>query len=159
MGWVHGAGTPVGMIAEMLAAGLNANCGGAQPHRARRRAPDRRLGGPAVRASPRRLRLFVTGTSAANHLALLVARTAALGDDVRAAGLRGAGPQLVAYTSAEAHGCIKQAMEMAGIGSRFLRLIPVDHRGAMRADCLAVAIAADRAGGLRPFMVAGTAGP
>src|SRR5260370_18062038 len=28
MGWVHGAGTPVGMIAEMLAAALNANCGG-----------------------------------------------------------------------------------------------------------------------------------
>src|SRR3974390_1776428 len=28
MGWVHGAGTPVGMVAEMLAAGLNANCGG-----------------------------------------------------------------------------------------------------------------------------------
>ena len=28
MGWVHGAGTPVGMLAEMLAAGLNANCGG-----------------------------------------------------------------------------------------------------------------------------------
>src|SRR5207253_10421649 len=25
MGWVHGAGTPVGMLAEMLAAGLNAN--------------------------------------------------------------------------------------------------------------------------------------
>ena len=28
MGWVHGGGTPVGMVAEMLAAGLNANCGG-----------------------------------------------------------------------------------------------------------------------------------
>ena len=28
MGWVHGAGTPVGMLAEMLAAGLNANMGG-----------------------------------------------------------------------------------------------------------------------------------
>src|SRR5262249_45335921 len=28
MGWIHGAGTPVGMIAEMLAAGLSANCGG-----------------------------------------------------------------------------------------------------------------------------------
>ena len=28
MGWVHGAGTPYGMVAEMLAAGLNANCGG-----------------------------------------------------------------------------------------------------------------------------------
>src|SRR5208337_3714752 len=28
MGWVHGGGTPVGMVAEMLAAGLNANLGG-----------------------------------------------------------------------------------------------------------------------------------
>ncbi len=28
MGWVHGGGTPVGMLAEMLAAGLNANVGG-----------------------------------------------------------------------------------------------------------------------------------
>src|SRR5580658_1324636 len=28
MGWVQGAGTPVGMLAEMLAAGLNGNLGG-----------------------------------------------------------------------------------------------------------------------------------
>ena len=28
MGWVQGGGTPVGMLAEMLAAGLNANLGG-----------------------------------------------------------------------------------------------------------------------------------
>src|SRR6202012_4820394 len=28
MGWVHGAGTPVGMVAEMLASGPNSNCGG-----------------------------------------------------------------------------------------------------------------------------------
>ena len=28
MGWVQGAGTPEGLLAEMLAAGLNANVGG-----------------------------------------------------------------------------------------------------------------------------------
>ncbi|MES1147721.1 MAG: cytochrome D ubiquinol oxidase subunit I, partial [Bradyrhizobium guangdongense] len=28
MGWVHGGGTAVGVVAEMLAAGLNANLGG-----------------------------------------------------------------------------------------------------------------------------------
>src|SRR5689334_12022971 len=28
MGWVHGGGNPVGMLAELLAAGLNANLGG-----------------------------------------------------------------------------------------------------------------------------------
>ena len=158
MGWVHGAGTPVGMIAEMLAAGLNANCGGrnhiALDVERQIAAWAAELFGFPAEASG----VFVTGTSAANHLALLVARNASLGDEVRRAGLRDGGAQLVAYTSAEAHGCIKQAMEMAGVGSRFLRAIPVDERGAMRADVLADTIATDRAHGLRPFFVAATAG-
>ena len=158
MGWVHGAGTPVGMIAEMLAAGLNANCGGrnhiALDVERQIAAWSAELFGFPADASG----VFVTGTSAANHLAVLIARNACLGDDVRRDGLRWAGGQLVAYTSAEAHGCIKQAMEMAGIGSRFLRLIPVDAAGAMRIDRLTAAIAADRAEGLRPFLIAGTAG-
>ncbi len=158
MGWVHGAGTPAGMVAEMLAAGLNMNCGG-RNHiglEVERQIAD---WAAALFGFPRDASgLFVTGTSAANHLALLVARNASLGDEVRRDGLRDCGPQLTAYTSAEAHGCIKQAMEMAGIGSRFLRLIPVDARGAMRLDHLAEAIVADRARGLRPFLVAATAG-
>ena len=158
MGWVHGAGTPVGMLAEMLAAGLNANCGGRNHialdvERQIAAWAGELFGFPADASG-----VFVTGTSAANHLALLIARNAGVGDEVRRNGLRDTGPQLVAYTSVEAHGCIKQAMEMAGIGSRFLRLIGVDARGAMRADLLADAIAADRAHGLQPFLVAGTAG-
>jgi|SRR5579883_210183 len=158
MGWVHGAGTPVGMIAEMLAAGLNANCGGRnhialEVERQITTWAASLFGFPSDASG-----VFVTGTSAANQLALLVARNASLGDDVRRAGLRDGSGQLVAYTSAEAHGCIKQAMEMAGIGSRFLRLISVDARGAMRTDALAQAIADDRARGLRPFLVAATAG-
>jgi glutamate/tyrosine decarboxylase-like PLP-dependent enzyme len=158
MGWVHGAGTPVGMLAEMLAAGLNANCGGRNhialdvEHQITAWAAEL-FGFPASSSG-----VFVTGTSAANHLALLVARNACLGDEVRRDGLRWSGGQLTAYTSAEAHGCIKQAMEMAGIGSRFLRMIPVDDFGAMRPKRLAEAIATDRAQGLRPFLVAGTAG-
>ena len=158
MGWVHGAGTPVGMIAEMLAAGLNANCGGrnhiALDVERQIAAWAAALFGLPADASG----LFVTGTSAANHLALLVARNAALGDAVRQDGLCEHGTQLAAYTSAEAHGCIKQAMEMAGIGSRHLRTIDVDARDAMRPDLLARAIASDRARGLRPFLVAATVG-
>jgi aromatic-L-amino-acid decarboxylase len=157
MGWVHGAGTPVGMVAEMLAAGLNANCGG-RNHVALDVERQIAEWSAELFGFPRDASgVFVTGTSAANHLALLVARNACLGDEVRRDGLRDAG-QLVAYTSAEAHGCIKQAVEMAGIGSRFLRTIPVDTAGAMRADLLAETIAADRAHGLHPFLVAATAG-
>jgi aromatic-L-amino-acid decarboxylase len=101
--------------------------------------------------------LFVTGSSAANLLAVLVARTGALGD-CRTDGLRKGGQQLVGYTSAEAHECIRRAFEIAGIGSNFLRAIPVDDKGSMRIEALQRQIEADRRAGLRPFIVVGTAG-
>ena len=71
-----------------------------------------------------------------------------MGEKVRPEGLRQAGLQLVAYASTETHGSIRQAIEVAGIGSQFLRMIPVDARGAIRVDVLTKQIAADRAGGL-----------
>ena len=156
MGWVHGGGTPIGMLAEMLAGGLNANLGG------RDHAPilvERQViaWAAAIMGMPEAASgLLVTGTSIANLVALLVARRAALGPDVRSSGLKGA--RLTAYTSAAAHGCIPRAMDMAGFGTDALRMVPVD--AAFRIDCDALArrVAADRANGAQPFLVAGTAG-
>lgn len=158
MGWVHGAGTPLGMLAEMLAAGLNANCGG-RDHIGL--DVERQIAAWAAEMfgfPPGASGIFVTGTSVANLVALLVARTAALGESVRHRGLRDAATQLTAYASEEAHGCILQAAEIAGIGSGQVRRIPVDRCGAMRIDCLDAAIDADLARGLTPFLVVGTAG-
>jgi aromatic-L-amino-acid/L-tryptophan decarboxylase len=157
MGWVHGAGTPVGMVAEMLAAGLNANCGGRNHigidvERQIAAWAAEIFGFPAIASG-----IFVTGSSMANLVALLVARQAALGDGVRERGLCD-GAQLTLYTSVEAHGCIARAAEISGIGSHHLRAIAVDARGAMRIDDLAAAIRRDRVRGLRPFLVVGTAG-
>lgn len=156
MGWVHGGGTAIGGLAELLAGMLNANLGG------RDHAPieiegqviawaAEMLGLPAGSGG-----LMVTGTSIANLIGLLVARTDALGRASRRRGLAGA--QLTAYTSAAAHGCISRAMEMAGIGSDFLRLIPFDAAFRMDIAALDAAIAADLAQGLQPFLVVGTAG-
>jgi aromatic-L-amino-acid/L-tryptophan decarboxylase len=158
MGWVHGAGTPVGMLAEMLAAGLNANCGGRNHigidvERQLTRWFAEAFGFPRDASG-----VFVTGTSMANFLGLLIARNDALGHGVRADGLRAAPAQLTAYTSAQAHGCIAQALELAGIGSRNLRKVPVDAAGAMRLDRLRAAIAKDRRQGRQPFLIVGTAG-
>jgi aromatic-L-amino-acid/L-tryptophan decarboxylase len=158
MGWVHGAGTPVGMVAEMLAAGLNANCGGRNHigldvERQMTRWFAEAFGFPRHASG-----IFVTGTSMANFLGLLIARNEMLGQGVRADGLRAAPAQLTAYTSAQAHGCIAQALELSGIGSRNLRLVPVDATGAMRRDRLEVAIAKDRRQGHQPFLIVGTAG-
>jgi glutamate/tyrosine decarboxylase-like PLP-dependent enzyme len=157
-GWVQGGGTPVGMLAEMLAAGLNANCGG-RNHVALDVERQIALWMAELFGFPRSASgIFVTGTSAANFLAMLIARDSALGHGVRATGLRANAAQLVAYTSAQVHGCVAQAAEISGIGGQNLRLIPVDDRGAVRVDLLARAIAEDRTKGLRPFMVVGTAG-
>jgi aromatic-L-amino-acid/L-tryptophan decarboxylase len=158
MGWVQGGGTPVGMLAEMLAAGMNANLGG-RHHMAielerQMVAWTRDLFGFPDTASG----LFVTGTSAANLMGVLVARTKALGPPVRSRGLAALGRNLTAYTSVAAHGCITRAMEIAGLGRDQLRLIPVDADHRVQIAALRQAIAADRADGLQPFLLIGTAG-
>ena len=157
-GWVQGGGTPVGMLAEMLAAGLNANVGGRDqmPIAVERQVVEwmRDLFKFPETASG----LFVTGSSMANLIAVLVARTRALGKDVRRRGLAASGERLVAYASAGAHGCIAQAMDLAGFGSEALRLMPVNERFEMEIGELERAIASDRAAGLTPFLVVGTAG-
>lgn len=158
MGWVHGAGTPVGMLAEMLAAGLNANVGGREqiPVVVERQILHwvRDLFGFPETASG----LFVTGTSMANFIAVLVARKVALGVTVRNAGVNQAQQRLVAYTSAGAHGCIAQAMDLAGLGTDALRIIPLNAEFEMDISALLAAIADDKAQGYVPFMLIGTAG-
>ncbi len=156
MGWVHGGGNPMGMLADLLAAGLNANLGG------RDHAPieiERQVirWSAAMLGLPERTSgLLVTGTSIANLIAVLVARTAALGADVRHVGLQRA--PLVAYASAAAHGCVPRAMDMAGLGTDALRLIECDGNGRVRLPALADAVARDIESGLRPFLLVGTAG-
>jgi aromatic-L-amino-acid/L-tryptophan decarboxylase len=158
MGWVHGAGTPVGMIAEMLAGGLNANCGGRNHIGIEVERQITRWVAELFEFPQGSSGVFVTGSSAANFLGLLVARDAAMGHDIRGAGLIEKGARLTAYASDQAHACVAQAMELAGAGSAHLRLIPIDSAGAMRTDLLEAAIARDLAADLNPFLIVGTAG-
>jgi len=158
MGWVHGGGNVPGMLAEMLAAGLNANLGGRDhmPIEVEQQIvrwlrqlfefPDTASG------------LFVTGTSMANLLGVLIARTRALGVDVRRKGVAATGKRLVAYTSIAAHGCISQAMDLSGLGSAALHVIPTNELHQINIEALKASIAQDRNAGLTPFLVVGTAG-
>ncbi|WP_407155522.1 pyridoxal phosphate-dependent decarboxylase family protein [Bradyrhizobium sp. STM 3557] len=158
MGWVHGGGSAVGMLAEMLAAGLNANLGGRDhmPIEVERQVVDwtRQMFGFPTGASG----IFVTGTSMANLMAVLVARRAALGAGVRQQGVGGEGELLRGYTSAAAHGCIGRAMDIAGLGSNALRSVAVDQAHRIDVAALRDAVARDRAAGLKPFLVVASAG-
>jgi glutamate/tyrosine decarboxylase-like PLP-dependent enzyme len=156
MGWVHGNGTPSGMLAEMLAAALNANVGGREHsavyvERAVIAWSAEIFGFPATASG-----ILTSGTSLANLIAVLVARTRHAGAGVRAGGV--ADHRLVGYTSAAAHRCVPAAFDISGIGTSALRLIPTDAR--YRLDCaeLQRAIDGDRRAGNLPFMVIATAG-
>lgn len=158
MGWVHGGGTAVGMLAEMLAAGLNANLGGRDhmPIEVERQIVDwmRRLFAFPDSASG----IFVTGTSMANLMAVLVARTSALGTLARQHGIGNDGAVLTAYTSRAAHGCVSRAMDIAGLGTDALRRIDVDADHRIDVAALRAQIAVDRAVGFKPFLVVASAG-
>jgi aromatic-L-amino-acid/L-tryptophan decarboxylase len=158
MGWVHGGGNVPGMLAEMLAAGLNANLGGRDhaPIEVERQIVQwmRELYGFPSTATG----LFVTGTSMANLIGILVARTAALGTAVRAEGVAAQSERLTGYVSAAAHGCIAQAMDLCGLGTDALRVIPANTCHQIDLAALAEAIAVDRSLGFAPFVVVGSAG-
>ena len=156
MGWVHGGGTAVGMLAEMLAGALNANLGGRDhaPIEVERQVV--RWSAELLGLPPECSGLLVTGTSIANLIGLLVARTATLGAGSRRQGVADA--RLTSYASAAAHQCIAQAMDISGLCSGQLRMVACDEAGRIDLAALRSAIAADRAAGNRPFFVVGTAG-
>jgi aromatic-L-amino-acid/L-tryptophan decarboxylase len=158
MGWVHGGGTPTGMLAEMLAAGLNANLGGRDhiPIEVERQIVQwmRQIFGFPETATG----LFVTGASMANLIGVLIARDAELGFEVRCVGLGANSTRLTAYASAAAHGCIGKAMDICGLGSDGLRPIATDSRHRIDLQALEKALAADRSAGFQPFLIVGTAG-
>ncbi|MDX8405759.1 MAG: pyridoxal-dependent decarboxylase [Mariprofundus sp.] len=158
MGWVHGGGTPVGMLAEMLAGGLNANLGGRNqiPLEVERQVISwmRDLFGFPESASG----VLTTGTSAATLIALITARNVASGDNnVSRCGLPDKPLKLAAYASEEAHGCVARALSVIGLGDETLRLIPCRHHQ-IDPQALQQQIDADCLAGCTPWLIVGTAG-
>jgi aromatic-L-amino-acid/L-tryptophan decarboxylase len=103
--------------------------------------------------------LLMSGGSTATIVCLAGARSRALaaaGHDVRRDGLTGA-PQLTAYVPAEAHSCVRRALELLGLGSASMRAVPLE-AGRLDEPALRAAIAADRAGGALPALLVGSAG-
>jgi aromatic-L-amino-acid/L-tryptophan decarboxylase len=102
--------------------------------------------------------LFVTGTSMANLIAVLIARDAVLGFDTRRFGVAASTQRLTAYASLDAHGCLRRALDSCGLGSDALRLVSVDARHRINLAALRHMIQTDRNAGYTPFLIAGTAG-
>ena len=100
---------------------------------------------------------FTTGGSEANTTALVAAlaqRCPAFVD----AGAAALGRQPRIYASAEAHHSMLKAARVAGLGSNSLQKVPVDPDLRLNVPALLEQIARDRANGLDPLLIVGTAG-
>ena len=159
-GWVFGTGTVLGALAEMLAAAMNIGAAGGLSYHSANYVENQvldwlkeMLGFPASASG-----LLTSGCSAANLIGLAVARHAKAGFDLRRQGLHAAPARMVLYASEQAHSSVQKAVELLGLGSDALRLVPVDSQFRIDLGVLASTIAAERRAGALPFCVVGAAG-
>jgi len=166
-GWVHGSGAPGSVLPELVAAAMNANCGGRDHggiyvERQVLGWARSMMGFPADCGA-----LLVSGTSMATVVALKAARDKRLGfaasrslglaEALRSAGKISAG-KLVGYAGEGGHSCLKRAFDLLGLGSDALRMVRVSEDFTIDLADLRARVAADREAGHVPFAVIGTCG-
>jgi aromatic-L-amino-acid decarboxylase len=157
-GWVMGTGVPSAMIADFLASGLNPNCGGLEQAPGLVEAQVIRWMSELLLDDPTASGVLVSSASVANLVCLTTALHARAGFDIRAEGLQGAPYKLACYGSVETHSWIKRTCSVLGLGESAFRAIPTTPDFRIDVEALRAAIASDRAKGVRPFCVIGTAG-
>jgi aromatic-L-amino-acid decarboxylase len=157
-GWYMGSSNFTGALGDFLAAVEGSNLGGGNTGAAQveQQVVDwlKEIAGFPKSASG----TLTSGGSMANLVAHTVIRNLAAGYDVRKEGIAGLKKPLRFYASDQVHSCHQKALETLGLGARALVEVASDDRQRMRLDALEVAIAEDRANGLQPACVIGTAG-
>lgn len=157
-GWVIGSGTPLGAMAEFLAATMNPNVSGLQgaPRYVETQVLQwlaEFLGVPGMASG-----VLVSGGSMANFIGLATGLQARAGFAIASEGLARAPKPPVFYASTGTHFSVDKAARLLGIGQAGYRKIPVDAEYRIDLAALEQAIAEDRAADLHPFAVVGNAG-
>ncbi|MBL7818796.1 MAG: amino acid decarboxylase [Saprospiraceae bacterium] len=155
--WVNGNGTAMGMMADMLASGMNPNNtigehAGQYVERQVITWLKAMFNYPSVGSG-----LLVSGGSVANITAIIVARNH-FDQQIRNAGNAAVGGLLTMYCSSETHNCMMKAADVIGVGSDNLRKIPVDSDFQINVVALEQAILEDKKAGKVPFCIVGNAG-
>jgi glutamate/tyrosine decarboxylase-like PLP-dependent enzyme len=149
MGYIPGGGLFHSALGDLLAATANKYAGfaSAAPGAVRIENATVRWLADAVGYPPEAAGTLTSGGSVANLTAIVAARDAA---DPQGGG--------AVYTTRFAHHCVDKALHIAGRGGAPRRTIGTDHRQRMDLAALRNALEADRAAGVRPWLVVASAG-
>ncbi len=159
--WVNSPPALMGVVAEALAAAMNSSAAGGDHAAVHLERQVVRWLAELAGLPPGAGGLLASGGSMATLTGLAVARyraMAAAGVDVRTSGLQNNRGRALLYATTEAHGCVRKAAELLGIGSANIRLVGMDSEFLMRPADLAVMLAGDLAAGDVPVAVVASAG-
>ena len=160
-GYITSSASPIGALADLLAASVNPNVGAWQLspvateiERQAVRWVAELIGFPAECGG-----IMVSGGNMANMVCLMAAIRQKANWSMRQSGVAGpSGKRLMLYASGEVHTWLDKGADLCGLGLDSVRAVAVDESRAMRIDDLRRQIRADREAGLEPAFVVGTAG-
>jgi glutamate/tyrosine decarboxylase-like PLP-dependent enzyme len=158
-GYITGGGNQVAVLAEMIKASLNQNNlkwhsspASTELERLVMRWVATFMGYPTSSAG-----VLLSGGSVANLNCLAVARKIKAPSDISEEGIYGSPPMTV-YVSEEGHSSFDKAMDMLGLGKKYLRKIAVDDEFRIDVDQLEAQIRADKNAGFQPICAIAVAG-
>ena len=156
-GYITSSAAPIGILADLLAAAVNANVGAwkLSPMATEMEAQVIRwlaqfIGYPTDCGG-----LLLSGGNMANLTCFLAARAAQAGWDIREQGVA-SGTRLCVYASTETHTWLQKASDLAGLGTQAIHWI--DGRQPMDLAELEARYSQDINEGYQPFLVVGSAG-
>ena len=156
-GYITAGGTPIGVLGDLLASGVNPNVGGWVLSPMATTIEKQTVDWIAdLIGYPIGDGILVSGGNMANFVGFLCARRKILGEDVREKGL--GNRKLISYCAKSTHTWIQKAADLFGFGTDTIRWIPVDENESMIFEELVSQVEDDRTNGLEPFFVVGTAG-
>lgn len=159
-GYITSSPTPIGALADLLAAAVNPNVGAnilspmaTQIERQTIQWLAELIGVPSNYGG-----ILVSGGNMANFTGFLAAKTAKASPNVKQEGLHQQHQPLLVYCSRSTHTWIEKAMAVFGLGTNALRWVDADSANRIRLNMLEEMIEADLKQGAKPFLVVGTAG-
>jgi len=159
-GYITSSPTPIGALADLLAAAINPNVGAniLSPMATAIEKQTVKWLAEFIGVSPAYGGILVSGGNMANLTGFLVARTAKAPKGMKENGLANASAEMVFYCSKATHTWIDKAAVLFGHGSKAIRWIPTDADNKMNTQILLSTITNDLREGKKPFLVIGNAG-